>query len=114
MILVEILQNGFPVAGAAYEPGMLVEISVAEAYQTQDISFELVHTDNHCLKGKWQEALDQYFNEEIFDCRETVFPGEMKRIGCAKDHKSLFQHAAHALLKNLEPHGYTINIKFQY
>jgi hypothetical protein len=29
----------------------------------------------------------------------------MRRVGSAKEHRSLFQHAAHALLKDIEPHG---------
>jgi hypothetical protein len=33
-------------------------------------------------------------------------------VGSAREHKTLFRHAAHCLLKDLEPHGYNLTVEF--
>jgi hypothetical protein len=113
MIVVHLTREGAPLADVIYRAGMLVEIRVSEKYQSQRISFQLRHSDNPNLEGQWEEALDKYFNEGLFDARDMIFKGDMRRIGTAREHRSLFQHAAHALLKDLEPHGYRVEVEFE-
>ncbi|HMK35862.1 MAG TPA: hypothetical protein VK463_12390 [Desulfomonilaceae bacterium] len=113
MVIVACLsQKGVPIADVIYRAGLHVEVRVAKEHQLQEICFALCHSDNQELKGNWEEALDRYFNEGIFDSGDTRFPGEMRRIGCARDHKTLFRQAAHALLKDLQQHGYEIEVEF--
>jgi hypothetical protein len=112
MIVAHISQKGKPVADITYRAGIHVEVRVAQEFQSDEIRFPLVHSENGELKGSWEEALDTYFNDGLFDSKDSVFPGEMRRVGSAKEHRSLFQHAAHALLKDLEPHGYEVRVEF--
>jgi hypothetical protein len=112
MIVAHISQEGKPVADVTYRPGIHVEVRVAKEFQSDAIRFPLEHSENRELKGQWEEALDTYFNEGLFDSKDSVFRGEMRRVGCAKEHRSLFQQAAHALLKDLEPHGYQVRVEF--
>jgi hypothetical protein len=112
MIIVSVSRNGAPVAEAMYKPGMMVEVRVEANFTEEKISFFLRHSQNDSLHGFWEEALDRYFNEGLFDSKESSFPGEMRRIGAAREHKSLFRQAAHALHKDLEPHGYKIDVSF--
>jgi hypothetical protein len=112
MIVAHISQKGKPVADITYRAGIHVEVRVAKEFHSDEISFPLAHSENGELKGPWEEALDTYFNDGLFDSKDSVFLGEMRRVGSAKEHKSLFQHAAHALLKDLEPHGYEVRVEF--
>ena len=113
MIVVHLTREGAPLADVIYRAGMLVEVRVSHEYQSQRISFPLEHSNNPQLEGAWEEALDGYFNEGIFDSGDRIFRGEMRRIGSAREHRTLFQQAAHALLKDLEPHGYKVEVEFQ-
>jgi hypothetical protein len=113
MIVVHLTQEGALLADIIYRAGMVVEIRVSHEYQDQRISFQLRHSDNPGLEGQWEEALDRYFNEGLFDARDIFFKGDMRRIGTARDHRSLFQQAAHALLKDLEPHGFKVEVEFE-
>jgi hypothetical protein len=112
MIVAHISQKGKPVADITYRAGIHVEVRVAKEFQSDEIRFPLVHSENEELKGRWEEALDTYFNDGLFDSKDSVILGEMRRVGSAKEHRSLFQHAAHALLKDLEPHGYEVRVEF--
>ncbi|AFM23293.1 hypothetical protein [Desulfomonile tiedjei] len=112
IIVAHISHEGTPVADATYRAGLHVEVRVALDFQRQQICFELCHSANCELKGSWEEALDNYFNEGTFDSKESMFPGEMRRIGSAREHKALFRQAAHALLKDLQPHGYFVEVKY--
>ncbi len=112
MIVAHISQKGKPVADITYRPGIHVEVRVAKEFQSDEIRFPLTHSENGELKGLWEEALDSYFNDGLFDSKDSVFRGEMRRVGNAKEHRALFQHAAHALLKDLEPHGYEVRVEF--
>jgi hypothetical protein len=85
---------------------------VAKEFLDQRVCFPLCHSQNNRLEGNWEEALDNYFNEGVFDSKDSVFPGEMRRIGSAREHKSLFRQAAHALLRDLERHGFNVEVKF--
>jgi hypothetical protein len=114
MIIVAYLsKNGTPVADVIYRAGLHVEVRIAKEFQLQQICYKLCHSNNIELKGTWEQALDHYFNDGVFDSKDNVFPGEMRRIGCARDHKTLFRQAAHALLKDLQPHGFEIEVEFQ-
>lgn len=113
MIIVAYLsQKGIPVADVIYRAGLHVEVRVAKEFQLQEICFRLCYSNNGELKGTWEEALDRYFNEGVFDSKDCIFPGEMRRIGSARDHKTLFRQAAHALLKDLQDHGYELEVEF--
>ena len=112
VITVHISVEGAPVAEVTYRSGFHVEVRVAEEFRDDEISFELSHSKNKALKGTWEEALDAYFNEGIFDSRGSVYHGEMPRIGSARDHKSLFTAAAHALWKDLRDAGFELEVKF--
>jgi hypothetical protein len=113
MIIVAYLsKKGIPVADVIYRAGLHVEVRVAKEFQLKEIDFKLCHSINDALKGTWEEALDRYFNEGVFDTKDCVFPGEMRRIGSARDHKTLFRQASHALLKDLQPYGYELEVEF--
>jgi hypothetical protein len=112
VIVAHIARKGVPVADITYRSGLLLEVRVANELQDETIRFPLVHSENLELAGTWEEALDNYFNEGQFDSKESLFPGEIRRIGSAREHKSLFRQAAHALLKDLEPFGYTVELEF--
>jgi hypothetical protein len=112
VIAVHISLKGAPVAEVVYRSGLHVEVRVAKEFQDDEINFELSHSQNTALRGTWEEALDAYFNEGVFDSRACVFAGEMPRIGAARDHKSLFRAAVHALWKDLADMGYTVEVEF--
>ncbi len=112
VIVAYVSKNGLPIADIIYRAGLHVEVRVAKEFQLQQIHFKLRHSQNGELKGGWEEALDKYFNEGVFDSKDCLFPGEMRRIGSAREHKSLFRQAVHALLKDLQPHGYHVEVEF--
>ena len=112
IIVAHISRNGVPVADVTYRAGLHVEVRVAMGFQTEDICFELAHSNNSPLKGKWEEALDEYFNNGQFNAKTNLFPGEMRRVGAAREHKTLFKAAAHALMKDVRDHGYEVNVEF--
>ncbi len=111
MVSLEITRNDFLIAKINYHPGFLVEIQVSELFVNQKIEY---HTSHHHgkLSGYWDQVLDQYFNEWIFESRSDMFPDEAPRSGCAREHKNLFLAAARALEKDLGPHGYKFNVSF--
>lgn len=111
-IVIRILRSGDPVAAATYRPGFLVEPKVTRKFNKEKIDIPLSHSENDPLKGNWEEALDNYFNHGEFDSKDSVFPGEIRRIGHARDHKSLFRQAAVALRKDLAPLGYEVLIEY--
>lgn len=111
-ILAHISCRGIPVADVTYRAGLHVEVRVAGAFQVEEICFRLAHSPNIELKGSWEEALDRYFNEGRFDFKGGMFPGEMPRCGCARDHKCLFREAVIALIKDLGPHGFLVEVEF--
>jgi hypothetical protein len=113
MVVAHLSKGHSPVAAIRYRSGLHVEIDIQEPYRTEDISFELAHSDNGPLRGTWEDALDRYFNDGMFDSRDAIMPGELRRIGVARDHTSLFTQATLALSKDLEPHGYTLKIVFE-
>lgn len=100
------------IAEAIYQTGFHVEVKVAKRFLLEKIQFPLTHSDNKELFGTWDQALDWYFNEAIFDSKDSIFPGEKRRVGNARDHKSLFRQAVTALRKDLEPHGFKVEIEF--
>jgi hypothetical protein len=112
VIVAHIFQTGTPVAEVTYRAGLHVEVRVAKEFVEQRVCFPLCHSQNTQLEGNWEEALDNYFNEGVFDSKDSVFPGEMRRIGSAREHKSLFRQAAHALLRDLERHGFNVEVNF--
>jgi len=112
IIVAHLSRGGAPVAEVTYRAGLHVEVRVAKEFQRDDICFELKYSDNNELKGTWEEALDLYFNEGVFNSTDNLFPGEMRRVGSAREHKTLFRHAVHCLLKDLEPHGYKVSVEF--
>ncbi len=101
-----------PIAEVTYRPGLFVEVRVAKEFQDLQIDIALNHSSNGRLSGTWELSLDRYFNEGLFDSKDTVFRGEMPRCGSAREHKSLFRKASSALKKDLEPWGYTVEIEF--
>jgi hypothetical protein len=111
-IFAEISYKGATVAEIVYRTGFLVDIRVTEDFQADHINFSLSHSQNPRLEGTWESALDTYFNEACFDSKDTVFRGELRRVGSAKEHTTLFRQAIRSLLKDLEPHGYQINITY--
>lgn len=111
-IVCHISVNGRPVADVTYRAGLHVEVRVAKGFQSQEILVELNHSDNVPLKGRWEGALDDYFNYGCFDSKDGLFPGEMRRVGAARDHKSLFRTAVHALMKDIGPRGYAVDVEF--
>lgn len=112
VIVAHISHNRVPVADITYRAGLHVEVRVAKEFQDQSICLPLSHSENKELYGTWEEALDRYFNEGRFDSRAGLFPGEMRRVGSAREHKSLFRFAIHALFRDLEQYGYEINVEF--
>ncbi len=111
-ILAHVSRKGVPVADVTYRAGMHVEVRVAGHAQLDEICFPLSYSVNGHLKGSWERALDHYFNEGRFDFKGGMFPGEMPRVGCARDHKCLFREAVIALMKDLEPHGFLVEVEF--
>jgi hypothetical protein len=111
-IICHISLSGVPIADVTYRAGLHVEVRVAKGYLEEDILFDLGHSDNGPLRGSWEEALDAYFNYGCFDSKDGLLPGEMRRVGAARDHKSLFRTAVHALRKDMGPHGYEIDVEF--
>jgi len=81
-------------------------------FQDEHIFINLRHSENKPLEGTWEAALDAYFNDGRFDSKDGLFPGEMRRVGSARDHRSLFRKAVHSLLKDMEPHGYEVEVEF--
>jgi hypothetical protein len=112
IIVAYISRVGAPVADVTYRAGLHVEVRVAKEFQDENICFELKHSASDQLKGTWEEALDRYFNEGTFNAKDNLFPGEMRRVGSAREHKTLFRHAVHCLLKDLEPHGFGVSVEF--
>lgn len=112
VIVAHISRKGVPVADVTYRSGLHVEVRVAMEFQNQRIHFPLSHSADKELRGAWEEALDNYFNEGLFDSKPSLLPGEMRRVGSAREHKSLFRQAAYDLLKDLEPLGYTVEVEF--
>ncbi len=110
-IVVQLSYKGAPVAEVTYRAGLHVEVRIEEAFKDETIRFKLSHSQNMELAGNWEEALDLYFNEGIFDTKDHIFRGEMRRVGTAREHKSLFRQAAYSLLKDLELHGYDVKVK---
>jgi len=113
VIIAHISRNGVRVADAIYRTGLHVDIQVSKPFRHEKIHFPLENSENKELSGTWESALDWYFNEGVFDSKDSLFPGETRRVGNARDHKSLFRQAATALWKDLEPLGYTVEIEFQ-
>jgi hypothetical protein len=111
-IIAHISQRGVPVADITYRAGLHVEVRVAKGFQTQEIQISLNHSGNERLAGKWEEALDQYFNAGFFDSKDGLYPGERRRVGAARDHKSLFRTAVHALRKDMQSHGFEVEVEF--
>lgn len=111
-IVAHIARHGFPVADITYRAGLHVEVRVAKGFQEEKIQFRLNHSENKELAGRWEEALDDYFNAGLFDSKDTVYPGEMRRVGAARDHKSLFRSAVQALRKDMQPHGFEVSVEF--
>jgi hypothetical protein len=111
-ILAEISFKDAMVAEIIYRTGFHVEVRVAEDFQADHIGFSLSHSRIGRLEGTWESALDTYFNEACFDSKDTVFRGELRRVGSAREHKSLFRQAIRSLLKDLEPHGYQVKVSY--
>jgi len=111
-IVAHLSQNGVAIADITYTPGFLVTVRIAADFLDQGIFFRLSHSDNERLAGTWEEALDNYFNNGIFHAKADLFPGEMRRVGCANEHRTLFQQAVYALMRDLEPHGYQVTVEF--
>lgn len=112
VIVAHISRSGTAVADVTYRAGLHVEVRVAKEFQDESVCLSLVHSENKELSGTWEEALDMYFNEGRFDSKDSIVQGEMRRVGSAREHKSLFRFAVHALLRDLEPHGYTVHVEF--
>jgi hypothetical protein len=111
-IVAHLSHRGVPIADITYRAGLHVEVRVAKEFQLQTVCFSLTHSGNERLEGNWEEALDNYFNEGLFDSRFGTVPGEMRRVGSAREHKSLFKQAVHALFKDLQAEGYKIQVEF--
>lgn len=111
-IVAEISRDGVRIADISYRTGFHVEIRVADDFQDQRIQFPLTHSENQELEGTWEDALDLYFNEGRFDSRDAVVRGEMRRVGSARDHRSLFRQAVRALIKDLAPQGYEVELRY--
>jgi hypothetical protein len=111
-IVVQVFQLGMAVAEAVYQAGLHVEVRVCPEFRDEQIHFPLSHSENGQLAGTWEAALDAYFNEGLFDTKDRTFPGELRRVGNAREHKSLFRQAAHALMKDLELYGYEVKVLY--
>ncbi len=112
VIITRLSCKGVPVADVTYRAGIHVEVRVGKEYRDEKINIPLAHSENGELKGSWEEALDRYFNEGRFDSSDSLFPGEMPRIGSAREHRSLFRKASQALRKDLEPRGFAVEVKY--
>jgi hypothetical protein len=112
VIVAHISRNSVAVADVTYRAGLHVEVRVAKEFQDETICVPLIHSENGELSGTWEEALDCYFNDGRFDSKDGLLQGELRRVGSAREHKSLFRYAIHALLRDLEPHGYTVSVEF--
>ncbi len=112
VIIAHISLKDVPIADVTYRSGLHAEVRVAKEFQTAKIHLPLTHSGNKELSGTWEEALDNYFNEGEFDSRENLFPESLRRFGMAREHRTLFQIAAHALRKDLEPFGYLVEVEF--
>jgi hypothetical protein len=111
-ILAQLSYKGAVVAEIRYRTGFHVEISVLADFQAEHIDFDLGHVEHGRLQGTWESALDTYFNDTRFDSKDAVFAGELRRIGSAREHKSLFRQAVRSLVKDLEPYGYQIAVNY--
>jgi hypothetical protein len=100
-IVAYIWSKGSKIAEVVYRTGFHVEVHVADDFQSLSVSLDLRHSENGRLQGSWEDALDAYFNEGTFDSKEAIFPGELRRVGSAREHKSLFRQAIRALAKDL-------------
>jgi hypothetical protein len=112
IIIAHLSINEAPIADVTYRAGMHVEVRVAKEFQAERIEYDLPHLNDRKLKGSWEQALDRLFNEWTFDSSGLVFPGEMARVGTAREHKSLFRTATLQLRKDLAPLGYTLEVEF--
>jgi hypothetical protein len=111
VIIARLSIEGKPVADITYRAGMHVEVRVAKEFQAESIEPGLSPSNDQILEGPWEQALDAYFNEWSFDSKGQVFPGELARVGAAREHKSLFRTAASQLRKALTPQGYSVEIE---
>jgi hypothetical protein len=111
-IVAEISSKSAMIAEITYRTGFHVEVRVTEQFEHATVRFALSHSDNRELSGTWERALDYYFNEGRFDSKDAVFPGEMRRVGSARDHRLLFLKAVRSLSKDLEPHGYDVRLRY--
>jgi hypothetical protein len=112
VIIAKLMYCGIPVAVITYKPGLHVEIQVTSEFVAEEINIDLKYSENAKLLGTWEAALDKYFNDGLFDSKGSSLPGEMRRMGTGRDHRTLFRQAAFALLKDLEPHGYEVRVEF--
>lgn len=111
-IFAEISFQGAVVAEIQYRTGFLVDIRVLDDFQAEYVDFQLSHEGYTRLKGTWERALDAYFNDAQFDSKDAVYPGELRRVGSAREHRSLFRQAIRSLEKALEPHGYQVVLRY--
>ncbi len=111
-IVARIICQGASVAEVTYRSGFHVEVLVAKSFQQENIHFPLTHSENVALVGTWEQALDYYFNEACFECKDHLLPGEIPRVDSAREHKALFREAVNALRKDLEPFGYKIEVEY--
>jgi len=112
-IVARVVRKGVPVAEATYRSGFHVEVRVEKKFHGEQLQIPLKHSENVELKGTWENALDRYFNEGRFSSGDLLLPGEIPRVDSAREHKSLFRQAVHALRKDLEPLGYTVEIEYR-
>ncbi|MFH0825086.1 MAG: hypothetical protein V2B18_20230 [Pseudomonadota bacterium] len=112
IIVAHISFKGTPVADVTYRSGLHVEVRVAQEFLDKEVRYPLKHSENKEFKGTWEAALDSYFNEGRFDTLGTPIPHEMRRVGLARDHKSLFRQAVVCLLKDLDIYGYKVDVEF--
>lgn len=112
-IVARVLREGVLIAEATYRSGFHVEVRVGKEFHRQRLHIPLSHSENVELRGTWEAALDRYFNEGRFSSKELLLPGEIPRVDSAREHKSLFRQAVHALRKDLEPFGYTVETEYR-
>lgn len=113
IVSVEIRYSDSLVAEVIYEPGFLVDVRVEKSFRMKRIAYSVTHHQHELLSGSWLKALDQYFNEWIFESRSDLFPDQHPRTGSGREHKSLFLAAARALEKDLTPYGYKFKVLFE-
>ncbi len=113
IVSLEIHHSGSPVAEIKYKPGFFVEVEVRKSFRNKNIAYRVTHQHHDQLIGNWSEALDKYFNEWTFESRSDLFTDEPIRVGCAREHRTLFIAAARALEKDLTPHGYKLEVSFE-